>query len=191
MVAGFIGGICLDGNSTQIQNRVSRSLCTSKTQSLVFSSGNKKDLIHSIDYKGRNFGVASTRLFATESDSEIAPLTEADLCGLFQLDEMEDECETCTAVVLNSDGTITLGKTDGPVPIKVEGSWKLFNGDQFILEVDRVFEGEKGVEYTVQREYAGTVTKHLTYIEIDGNIKAPFKVGYFKLFTAEDGAKSL
>uniref|UniRef100_A0A7S1XJP5 Uncharacterized protein n=1 Tax=Erythrolobus australicus TaxID=1077150 RepID=A0A7S1XJP5_9RHOD len=125
-----------------------------------------------------------------EKDESTMPTLD-DIPGIYQLDELEDKETMCTALVLNAGGTVTCGKTDGPVPSKVEGSWAL-TGSDFMLQLEREYDGEQSGNYVVSTEYVGTAKKNLTYIEIDGVINGKFpNVGYFKLFSADDGATSV
>lgn len=54
----------------------------------------------------------------------------------FQLEELEDKEESETEVWLNSDGTVTLGKTNGPSWNNYKGSWHIIETAQ---EEDRPF----------------------------------------------------
>lgn len=47
-----------------------------------------------------------------------------------QLEELEDRDVAETSVVLNEDGSVTAGKTNGPIPIQVRGKWS-FDGTAF------------------------------------------------------------
>jgi hypothetical protein len=40
-----------------------------------------------------------------------------------QLEELEDKETAATSVVLNPDGTVTFGATDGPLPTSITGTW--------------------------------------------------------------------
>jgi hypothetical protein len=45
------------------------------------------------------------------------------LCELAQLEELEDKETAATSVVLNPDGTVSFGATDGPLPKSITGTW--------------------------------------------------------------------
>lgn len=62
----------------------------------------------------------NTMLKAKISIDDLAPKE-------FQLEELEDKEESETEVWLNPDGTVTLGKTNGP-------SWKGYRGDWHMIE---------------------------------------------------------
>jgi hypothetical protein len=44
-------------------------------------------------------------------------------CKLAQLEELEDKETAATSVVLNPDGTVSFGATDGPLPKSITGTW--------------------------------------------------------------------
>ncbi|KAA8499060.1 hypothetical protein FVE85_6645 [Porphyridium purpureum] len=119
--------------------------------------------------------------FSTES----AMVVPSELVGVYQLDELEDKDTCVTAIYLCEGGEVKFGETDGPEPARVSGSWMLQEGNKFAMNIQRVFEDRTG-EYTVTRDYIGSVTRHLSYMEIDGTIQMQFPVGYFKLFNAKD-----
>ena len=54
----------------------------------------------------------------------------------FQLEELEDQEESETEVWLNRDGTVTLGKTNGPSVKEYRGDWHII---ETALEGDRPF----------------------------------------------------
>jgi hypothetical protein len=54
----------------------------------------------------------------------------------FQLEELEDKEECETEVWLNRDGTVTLGKTNGPQVKDYRGDWHII---ETALEGDRPF----------------------------------------------------
>lgn len=104
---------------------------------------------------------------------------------------------------LNADGTVTLGKTDGP-PVKAyEGKWSILetasDADRpFRLRLDRSYEtpaprtgrstdaGE--IVYSVRREFWGNVDKVGDAVEVEGIIhgldestQTDCEVGFFAL----------
>lgn len=62
----------------------------------------------------------------------------------FQLEELEDKEESETEVWLNPDGSVTLGKTNGP-------SWKNYHGDWHIIETAQ--EGDRPFRMRLTRTY--------------------------------------
>ena len=54
----------------------------------------------------------------------------------FQLEELEDREEMETEVWLNPDGTVTLGKTNGPAVKDYRGDWHII---ETAMEEDRPF----------------------------------------------------
>lgn len=49
-----------------------------------------------------------------------------------QLEELEDRDVAETSMVLNKDGSVTAGATNGPIPLSVRGKWS-FDGTAFRL----------------------------------------------------------
>lgn len=63
----------------------------------------------------------------------------------FQLEELEDKEECETEVWLNQDGTVTLGRTNGPAVSDYRGDWHLIetatDGDHpFRMRLTRVYD---------------------------------------------------
>ena len=84
--------------------------------------------------------LAPTPLFATRADLYRADLSAKE----FQLEELEDKEESETELWLNADGTVTLGRTNGP-PVKD------FKGDWHVLET--AGEGDKPFRMRLTRSY--------------------------------------
>ncbi|CAN0529932.1 unnamed protein product, partial [Scytosiphon promiscuus] len=49
-----------------------------------------------------------------------------------QLEELEDRDVAETSIVLNADGTITAGATNGPLPLSVRGKWS-YDGTKYSM----------------------------------------------------------
>merc|ERR1719277_261786 len=58
--------------------------------------------------------------------------------GEVQLLEMEDEEEARTQLILNEDGTVTHGNTEGPPPVGVCGLWQC-GSKEFQMTLARTF----------------------------------------------------
>ena len=43
----------------------------------------------------------------------------------FQLEEMEDKDSCITEIFFNPNKTISVGNTDGPIPLSCDGHWEL------------------------------------------------------------------
>ena len=54
------------------------------------------------------------------------------LCPACQLEELEDRDVAETSIVLNEDGTITAGATNGPLPLSVRGKWS-YDGNKYSM----------------------------------------------------------
>lgn len=73
----------------------------------------------------------------------------------YQLEELEDAGDTISALYLSSDGSVSHGRTDGPVPDSVAGEWIYDEGAKALtLQLERRFK-ESGVDFTVTRVLAG------------------------------------
>lgn len=59
---------------------------------------------------------------------------------MVQLEELEDRDVAETSVVLNKDGSVTAGATNGPIPLNVRGKWS-FDGTAFRLVRKKGFGG--------------------------------------------------
>eukprot|EP00183_Erythrolobus_madagascarensis_P000382 CAMPEP_0185847842 /NCGR_PEP_ID=MMETSP1354-20130828/2950_1 /TAXON_ID=708628 /ORGANISM="Erythrolobus madagascarensis, Strain CCMP3276" /LENGTH=185 /DNA_ID=CAMNT_0028548173 /DNA_START=43 /DNA_END=600 /DNA_ORIENTATION=+ len=184
MVVGFVG-LRAGGSVGEGLRGVRANVCDATT-----ARSRKFGVVRVKLASGGNGSSSSVAEEKTEGEATVVPTVE-DMVGIFQLDELEDKDSMCTAVVLNADGTASCGKTDGPVPVSVKGAWTL-EGAEFVMRLVREFEAESGGRYTISSEYVGDAKKNLTYIEIDGVINQKYpKVGYFKLFSADDGATSV
>lgn len=118
----------------------------------------------------------------------------------YQLEELEDAGDTISALYLSSDGSVSHGRTDGPVPESVAGEWVYDEaGRALTLQLERRFkEGE--VEFAVTRVLAG----HLDAKDTDelamftGNMYQSAKdigdknaaVGHFSMCVATDDLPS-
>lgn len=59
---------------------------------------------------------------------------------IFQLEERQDKDLALTELILNVDNTVSLGNTDGPLPIEATGRWILHDDGKFEMELCRSFE---------------------------------------------------
>lgn len=119
----------------------------------------------------------------------------------FQLEEMEDEHSSTSAVYLKEDGSVSHGRTDGPVPERVDGAWTYNEGSQeLVIDLNRHFqEGE--IEFSVRRllrghaETSGAVQDMAVF---SGNIfrgvddfeDPKSALGHWSLTVASDGLPS-
>lgn len=92
----------------------------------------------------------------------------------FQLEELEDSEKSTTDIILNSDYTVTVGKTDGPLLSYSHGTWgesESTDGNQdrtiFGMKLSRTYvaggdsKDDTGIgefEYTVERTFKGEAT---------------------------------
>lgn len=73
----------------------------------------------------------------------------------YQLEEDEDSLSCTSAVYLADDGTLTIGRTDGPVPDRVEASWKYSAEDgELLLDIERFFD-QDATPFSVKRVLKG------------------------------------
>ena len=84
----------------------------------------------------------------------------------FQLEELEDKEKSTTDILLNSDNTVTLGRTDGPFFSTSHGTWSESSGDNsqdksvFEMKLSRTFvAGENSKDATDIGEFEYTVTR--------------------------------
>ncbi|CBJ30349.1 conserved unknown protein [Ectocarpus siliculosus] len=104
----------------------------------------------------------------------------------FQLEELEDRDVAETSVVLNEDGSVTAGKTNGPIPIQVRGKWS-FDGTAFRMDLHREFDAS--IPYMVSRVMTGYVEEVLSATDtviITGDIvMEEMEVGFFKMISSQ------
>lgn len=95
----------------------------------------------------------------------------------YQLEEKEDGETSRTEVYLMADRQVDFGKTDGPVPDYVEGTWRVEPGtDDFTMQIRRVFgTGKKGSDmgefsFEIIRELRGDMAMVGESVAITGVI---------------------
>lgn len=120
----------------------------------------------------------------------------------FQLEEDEDAASCASAVYLSADGSISMGRTDGPVPERVSASWKYNQSEgEVLLDIERVFKADSGLEFSVKRILRGHLDDSRKNLEdlpvFTGgmyNVPADFsknsEVGWFALILATDDLPS-
>ncbi|EED93823.1 predicted protein [Thalassiosira pseudonana CCMP1335] len=124
--------------------------------------------------------------FATPSSSSTSStsLSKADLEGKeFQLEELEDKEESETELWLNSDGSVTLGQSNGPRVASCKGDWHLIEtatqeDKPFRMRLVRTYEygthsgsnqvGE--ISYDVKREFWGNIEMVGDSISVSGTM---------------------
>lgn len=73
----------------------------------------------------------------------------------YQLEEDEDSFSCTSAVYLSEDGTLSIGRTDGPKPDKVDASWTYSDRDgELLLQIERHF-GSDATPFSVKRILRG------------------------------------
>ena len=73
----------------------------------------------------------------------------------FQLEEMEDSANQTSAMYLSDDGSVRIGRTDGPAPDRVDGKWSFSEPDGLLeIELERWF-GADAVPFSVKRIFRG------------------------------------
>ncbi len=117
-------------------------------------------------------GLVGTTSFSTSSDETPISATSNLEGKHFQLEELEDADKCTTDILLNSDMTVTIGCTDGPLFSSSYGTWsESFDDSQnravFEMKLSRTFiagENTKDAtaigefEYEVERTYNGLLT---------------------------------
>lgn len=74
----------------------------------------------------------------------------------YQLEEDEDAASCATAIYLSEDGTLILGRTDGPNPDRFNATWSFDDSTgELRIDIERYFSGEGGVEFMVKRYLRG------------------------------------
>ncbi|CAM9738611.1 unnamed protein product [Scytosiphon promiscuus] len=116
----------------------------------------------------------------------VSEVTATDLFDReFQLEELEDRDVAETSVVLNKDGSISAGATNGPIPLGVRGKW-FFDGNAFRMDIHREFDA--AIPYVVSRVMTGYVEETLPATDtviITGDIVMDgMDVGFFKMISS-------
>ncbi len=96
----------------------------------------------------------------------------------YQLEEMEDKESCTTELFLSSDGSVTVGMTNGPLPAEASGIWEQSTKDgAFKMTITRTYStgmknmGDLGeFQFSVSRSFIGTVSDIGSYIGITGSI---------------------
>ncbi|KAL9190001.1 hypothetical protein ACHAXT_009676 [Thalassiosira profunda] len=129
--------------------------------------------------------LAPTPLLATRADLYRADLSAKE----FQLEELEDKEESETELWLNADGTVTLGRTNGPPVKDFKGDWHVLEtageGDKpFRMRLTRSYESPSSgtsnlgdVSYDIHREFWGNVEMVGDSISVSGRVHGPIPSG--------------
>jgi hypothetical protein len=108
------------------------------------------------------------------------------LVGPIQLEEVEHDTTTLTALRLESDGSVTYMETDGPTPTSMHGEWSS-DGEDFWMIISRVFDGKFDTAYTIARIYHGEQEGSNEFTTIGGEVRIDDNpVGYFKVLVLSD-----
>lgn len=119
----------------------------------------------------------------------------------YQLEEDEDQSSCTTAIYLNENGTVSVGRTDGPSPDRVHATWE-YNDEsgELILDIERYFIGEAGVEFMVKRILRGHLDERRNLENLPVFIGAMYphptdfskysEVGWFAMILATDDLPS-
>lgn len=84
----------------------------------------------------------------------------------FQLEEDEDAASCTTAVFFAEDGTMTLGRTDGPSPDRYNATWSFDDSTgELRMDIERYFSGEGNVEFMVKRYLRGNLDRQSKALE--------------------------
>jgi hypothetical protein len=133
-----------------------------------------QNLINTVEISHyRNIKSVSLSIEPFESEQQTnVPLV---VSKFFQLEEKEDKESCSTEVFLSNDGTVTLGDTDGPLPLQATGTWKQ-TGEKFEMSIKRTFgSGQDGSDvgefkFDVDRAYIGFLEYVGGSIAIDGSM---------------------
>ncbi|CAN8065904.1 unnamed protein product [Agarophyton chilense] len=119
----------------------------------------------------------------------------------YQLEEDEDAVSTTSAVFLSSDGTLSIGKTDGPTPEKVDATWKYSDSDgELLVEIERFYE-EGNTKFSVKRILRGHLDdsgKYLVDLPVfsggmyqhPADFSSNSEIGWFNMILAIDDLPS-
>lgn len=119
----------------------------------------------------------------------------------FQLEEAEDKDTCTTELFLKEDKTVTVGESDGPLPLEASGSWEQKEDGSFTMTITRTFEGGKEErmptdmgEFTfmVERVFTGEISTVGACLAMTGSmhdmdaIFGDRQVGFFNMIDTTD-----
>lgn len=116
----------------------------------------------------------------------------------YQLEEDEDSLSCTSAIYLNEDGTLSIGRTDGPKPDRVYATWKYSDEEgEIVLNIERFFGADTNTPFSVKRILRGHIektSKNLSDLAIfsGGMYQEPAdfspqsEVGWFSMIIATD-----
>lgn len=119
----------------------------------------------------------------------------------YQLEEDEDALSCTTAIYLCEDGTLSLGRTDGPKPESVNATWQYSDADgELVLDIERHFE-DGNIAFSVKRLLRGhldTSRKNLQDLPVfagamyqhPADFSPNSEVGWFAMILATDDLPS-
>ena len=106
--------------------------------------------------------------------------------GPIQLEEVEHDTTTLTALRLVADGSVEYMETDGPTPTAMHGEWSS-DGEDFWMILSRVFDGKFDTAFTVARIYHGQLEGTEDFQTAAGEVLIEDNpVGYFKVLYLSD-----
>jgi hypothetical protein len=81
----------------------------------------------------------------------------------FQLEEAEDKETSTTELFLKEDNSVTVGQSDGPLPLDASGSWSTKEDGSFRMTITRIFQaGKKETTFTDMGEFTFKVERLFT-----------------------------
>lgn len=119
----------------------------------------------------------------------------------FQLEEAEDKDTCATELFLKEDKTVTVGESDGPLPLEASGSWEQKDDGSFTMTITRTFKAGKEAgkptdmgefAFTVERVFTGEISAVGACLAMTGSmhdIDAVFgdrQVGFFNMIDTTD-----
>ena len=153
----------------------------------IVSNGSKGDVIGSSEYVG--FGSSSS------SSGKTSAKYDSFIDEYFQLEELEDSESCTTEILLQSDGKILVGQTDGPLFASAKGWWEI--SEKFRMSIVRYYKtGQSGTDmgefqYEVGRTFIGDITQIGNSMGISGSIQPvanadidsdpSYEIGYFNM----------
>jgi hypothetical protein len=151
-------------------------------------------------YEKTRSGATTNTLEVVEEETEKRIVPSRSLKErCFQLESKEQGESICTEVTLNSDGSVTVGRSEGPLFSNSWGTWEQ-RGGQFIMNLAYEFEGgsDSGgtrvgkFGYVVERTYLGALAWVGAKLGTEGAILCgdevleDAKLGYFHMIDTTD-----
>ena len=138
----------------------------------------------------------ATTLYVSTGDAVVIDIANK----YFQLEEMEDKDSCITEIFFNPNKTISVGNTDGPIPLSCDGDWELSEDGGLKMTLKRTYSGGQPhtdmgeFTFDVERTYVAQPEKIGNLLGFSGSIHENYhgdaKVGFFELIDTTEAKEN-